>query len=196
MASKPFNRARETTPMTALQEHSQNRQSLAYTPYTPSPLGMTSRTAISQHHERLSTTQSAASPMWLAVLSSTGLPSRVTRPLRGTPHHAGRGLALPGSDTIAEEEGTPTSFRHTSAELGSQFQLTVASFQEDQSFVSVASSADLTSDKRASRHPVARGSNTPSPTCYFPRVEVGRLRRWEACTAAKAAPTASRSKGT
>lgn len=167
MVSNPFNRMRESTPVTALHDISQNRQSFAYTPFTPSPLGIMSKDSdFSTPRAPLDDAERRKSHV-LAVLSSTGLPSRTTRPLRGTPHPTRRGLAAPGSESIAEEEGTPTSFRQTSAELGSQFQLTVASFQGDGSFVSVASSADLTSDKRASRHPVARG-NTSFPTILLP----------------------------
>lgn len=88
----------------------------------------------------------------LAVLSSTA-PTRVMRSIRGTPHPLRRASVAPHSESIAEE-GSSSASQHVSV---------------DESFVSIASSADLTSDRRASHLPkhLSRG-NTSFPNILLP----------------------------
>ena len=135
-------------------------------PFTPTPMGQHSK------YENLTTPRAPLDDAErrkshvLAVLSSTGIPARTPRAIgRGTPHPLRRVSMAPASESIAEE-GTSGSQRGT-ATPGRSYLGVDASVND--SFVSVASSADLTSDKRASHFTsgIMRG-NTSFPNILLP----------------------------
>lgn len=135
-------------------------------PFTPTPMGQHSK------YENLTTPRAPLDDAErrkshvLAVLSSTGIPARTPRAIgKGTPHPLRRVSMAPASESIAEE-GTSGSQRGT-ATPGRSYLGVDTSIND--SFVSVASSADLTSDKRASHltSRVMRG-NTSFPNILLP----------------------------
>lgn len=157
-------------PSPILQDVTTIRQdSRGTTPFTPSPLSSSSKTGdFSTPRAPLDDAERRKSHV-LAVLSSTGLPSRTTRPApRGTPHPLRRVSTAPASESIAEES-SPAS-RITTP--GSRAQLGIDANQTqsaNESFVSVASSSDLTSDRRATTvHPRLSRGNTSFPTILLP----------------------------
>jgi uncharacterized coiled-coil protein SlyX len=140
-------------------------------PFTPTPVGQHSK------YENLTTPRAPLDDAErrkshvLAVLSSTGIPARTPRAIgKGTPHPLRRVSMAPASESIAEE-GASGSQRALSATPGQRSHLSIdAGMQSvNESFVSIASSADLTSDKRASHltSRISRG-NTSFPNILLP----------------------------
>jgi hypothetical protein len=136
-------------------------------PFTPTPAGQHSR------YENLTTPRAPLDDAErrkshvLAVLSSTGIPARTPRAIgKGTPHPLRRVSMAPASESIAEE-GTSGSQMGTATPGGRSY--LGGDISVNDSFVSVASSADLTSDKRASHltSRVMRG-NTSFPNILLP----------------------------
>ncbi|RSH95361.1 hypothetical protein EHS25_000448 [Saitozyma podzolica] len=158
-------------PSTALQDVTGSHQDFAAVPFTPSPVGMSSKLSdISTPRAPLDDAERRKSHV-LAVLQSTGLPSRTRLAVRGTPHPLRRVSMPPSSDSITEE-GTPLSRNTPTATPGSRVHLTVNSSHisgGNESFVSIASSADLTSDRRAATaHKRLSRGNTSFPTILLP----------------------------
>ncbi|ORX39013.1 hypothetical protein BD324DRAFT_618212 [Kockovaella imperatae] len=146
-----------------------NKQSPASLPYTPGSVGSrgSKGSDFSTPRALLDDAERRKNHV-IAVLSSTEMPSRRLA-VRGTPHPLRRvSNASPASfaDGSPAMPGQPSSFRATSQEPHSgDFNRT----QANESFVSVASSADLTTDHRASRTngPLVR-ANTSFPTILLP----------------------------
>jgi chromosome segregation ATPase len=158
-------------PSTALQDVTGSHQDYAAVPFTPSPVGMNSKLSdMSTPRAPLDDAERRKSHV-LAVLQSTGLPSRTRLAVRGTPHPLRRVSMPPSSDSITEE-GTPLSRNTPTATPGSRTHLTVNSSHisgGNESFVSIASSADLTSDRRAATaHKRLSRGNTSFPTILLP----------------------------
>lgn len=133
----------------------------AQTPYTPAKFSevATPRPGLSEAERRKNHV--------LAVLS-TGPASRI-RPVRGTPHPLRRVSTVPTTESILEDSMTAggLSAGPTARERSMTQEQSYVSANE--SFVSVASSADLTSDRRATTH--ANGlvrANTSFPTILLP----------------------------
>ncbi|KAL7421209.1 hypothetical protein Q5752_004094 [Cryptotrichosporon argae] len=89
----------------------------------------------------------------LAVLNSSTVPPRIRGPR--TPHPLRRASLAPDFESISEN--SPARFTPRSVANTSHAQ------SEDQSFVSVASSADLTSDRRGTTAPRLSGANASFP---------------------------------
>ena len=140
-------------------------------PFTPSPLGQLSKTSDFTTPRPLLNDAERRKSHVMAVLSSSGLPSRMPRAhIRGTPHPLRRMATTPIS-----EHGTPAN---PSPLPGSTSVSTMMHDRElldgdsqtwNESFVSIASSADLTSDRRAAslHHRLSRG-NVSFPTILLP----------------------------
>ncbi|KIR28320.1 hypothetical protein I309_02613 [Cryptococcus deuterogattii LA55] len=131
----------------ALQDVTYIRQN---TPFTPSPNSTPKNPDFETPRAPLDDAQRRKSHV-LAVLSSAAPPSRILRrSVRGTPHPLRRVSTAPASESIAEENSDIQEHESTPATNGMLSRLTDASGNE--SFISVASSADLTTDGRASRY--------------------------------------------
>nr|XP_031862285.1 uncharacterized protein CI109_002250 [Kwoniella shandongensis]KAA5529357.1 hypothetical protein CI109_002250 [Kwoniella shandongensis] len=157
-----------SAPTTALQDVTDAFQNTPTAiPFTPSPSGMSSKVSdFSTPRAPLDDAERRKSHV-LAVLNST---SRVMRPsVKGTPHPLRRVSTAPASESIAEESSEEGSSRIMSlATPGMRSRLTVDQ-SGNESFVSVASSADLTSDRRASHlHSRLSRGNTSFPTILLP----------------------------
>lgn len=143
-----------------------------YVPFTPTPAGLQS------HYGNLTTPRAPLDDAErrkshvLAVLGSSGIPARTPRSAyKGTPHPLRRVSVAPLSESITEE-GASGSQRASTATPGGRTFLSAGDSgmqSVNDSFVSIASSADLTSDKRASHFPsrVSRG-NTSFPNILLP----------------------------
>ncbi|AFR95974.1 hypothetical protein C343_04085 [Cryptococcus neoformans C23] len=130
-----------------LQDVTDTRQN---TPFTPSPNGTPKVSDFETPRAPLDDAERRKSHV-LAVLNSAAPPSRtLRRSVRGTPHPLRRVSTAPASDSIAEENSGIQGHESTPTTNGMLSRLTDASGNE--SFVSVASSADLTTDGRASRY--------------------------------------------
>ncbi|WVQ75425.1 hypothetical protein IAR50_005049 [Cryptococcus sp. DSM 104548] len=151
-----------------LQDVTTSRQNA---PFTPSP-NATPKSEFETPRAPLDDAERRKSHV-LAVLNSAALPSRMRRSVRGTPHPLRRVSTVPASESIAEENsGTDLS---PAAQLGMISRLTDASGNE--SFVSVASSADLTTDARASRFHHLSRANTSFPLLPMnPSTSAGSLK--------------------
>ncbi|TYJ55290.1 hypothetical protein B9479_004010 [Cryptococcus floricola] len=137
-----------------LQDITSSRQNA---PFTPSP-NATPKSDFETPRAPLDDAERRKSHV-LAVLNSAVPSSRMRRSVRGTPHPLRRVSTVPASESIAEENsGSDFS---PAAQLGTLSRLTDASGNE--SFVSVASSADLTTDARASRFHHLSRANTSFP---------------------------------
>lgn len=131
----------------ALQDVADTRQN---TPFTPSPNGTPKISDFETPRAPLDDAQRRKSHV-LAVLNSAAPPSRtLRRSVRGTPHPLRRVSTATASESIAEENSDIQEHESTPTTNGMMSRLTDASGNE--SFVSVASSADLTTDGRASRY--------------------------------------------
>ena len=106
----------------------------------------------------------------LAVLSSSGLPTRTMKHMpRGTPHPLRR-VSTAGFSKSVAEECSPTASHYTAIMFHSQNSKDATLTQSaNESFVSIASSADLTSDRRAAnmQSRQSRG-NVSFPTIMLP----------------------------
>ncbi|WRT68934.1 uncharacterized protein IL334_005916 [Kwoniella shivajii] len=157
---------------TVLHDITNSAQNTPSAPLTPSPFGMASKNSeVSTPRAHLDDAARRKSHV-LAVLSSSGSTSRVMRPqFRGTPHPLRRVSTAPDTESIAEEGssmGDSQRSMHRAVTPGATSRLTIDQ-SADQSFVSVASSADLTSDKRASHlHSRLSRGNTSFPTILLP----------------------------
>ena len=163
-----------TSVQTVLQDVTTFRQDSPVTmPFTPSPLTASSKAGdFTTPRASLADAERRKNHV-LAVLSSTGLPSRSIRGgPKGTPHPLRRVSMAPASESITEE-GSPTSLHHGFVTTpGARTQLSIDATQTasaNTSFVSIASSADLTSDRRATNmhHRFSRG-NISFPTILLP----------------------------
>jgi hypothetical protein len=108
----------------------------------------------------------------LAVLNSGGLPARVYKTARGTPHPLRRVSTAQQYETTQEESSLQSSSPGVSTheEDVPQIKADISHITGDnESFVSIASSADLTSDRRATSYKqgLSRG-NTSFPTILLP----------------------------
>nr|XP_019009710.1 uncharacterized protein I206_05270 [Kwoniella pini CBS 10737]OCF48491.1 hypothetical protein I206_05270 [Kwoniella pini CBS 10737] len=163
--------ASPSAPSTALQDITVSVQNTSSDPVTPSPLGMLNKsTDVATPRAPLNDAERRKSHI-LAVLGSSGPPSRIRTQIRGTPHPLRRVSAAPDTDSIAEEGSdfgsSVRSFRR--AVTPGQTSRVTLDQSADQSFVSVASSADLTTDKRASHmHSRLSRGNTSFPTILLP----------------------------
>lgn len=167
-----FSHTDDQPSLSALRDLTGVHSQAASYPFTPTPLGLNSK------YEDLSTPRAPLNDAErrkshvLAVLSSSGIPARTPRPIaRGTPHPLRRVSIAPTSESITEE-GSFGSRGSSSATPGGRNLLSAldAGMQSyNDSFVSIASSADLTSDKRASHYTpgMARG-NTSVPNILLP----------------------------
>lgn len=155
---------------TVLQDITTIRQDLrGATPFTPSPLSAPSKAGdFTTPRAPLDDAERRKNHV-LAVLSSSGLPSRTSRITRGTPHPLRRVSTAPASESIAEEGSPPASHAKT-AGTHTQLSIDVTRMQSaNDSFVSIASSADLTSDRRATHSdPRLSRGNTSFPTILLP----------------------------
>ncbi|KAK4684273.1 hypothetical protein P7C73_g5915, partial [Tremellales sp. Uapishka_1] len=169
------------TPGPVLQDVTASQQNTPIAiPFTPSPSNTTKSANFTTPRPLLDDAERRKNHV-LAVLNSTGLPSRVSR----TPHPLRKVSMAPHSESIAEEGsphssdnatprrngtprayGTPGTMTHLSIEA--------AQTSGNDSFVSIASSADLTSDRRASNYHqrLSRG-NTSFPTLLLPSTSPG-----------------------
>lgn len=141
-------------------------------PFTPSPVGLQS------HYGNLTTPRAPLDDAErrkshvLAVLGSSGIPARTPRStFKGTPHPLRRVSVAPLSESITEE-GASGSQRASTVTPGGRTFLSAGDPEQqsiNDSFVSIASSADLTSDKRASHFSsrISRG-NTSFPNILLP----------------------------
>jgi hypothetical protein len=138
----------------------------AQTPYTPAKFSdvMTPRPGLSDAERRKNHV--------LAVLS-TGPSSRI-RPVRGTPHPLRRVSAAPTTESILEDSMTEQG-QSPAPTIRDRSQTQEPSYvSANESFVSIASSADLTSDRRATTH--TNGfvrANTSFPTILLPTNHIG-----------------------
>ncbi|WVQ81425.1 hypothetical protein IAT38_003549 [Cryptococcus sp. DSM 104549] len=170
---------------TVLQDIS-SRQNTPFTPFTPSPAGIS---MLSKTSADVSNTSTPRAPLddaqrrkshVLAVLNSAAPPTRVMRlSQRGTPHPLRRVSTAPASESIAEEgEGSKDAsmWRAAGMTTGQHSRLAdlsgvgSAGGYGNESFVSVASSMDLTTDGRAHTHradPLSR-ANTSLPGILLP----------------------------
>nr|XP_019047925.1 hypothetical protein I302_04545 [Kwoniella bestiolae CBS 10118]OCF26855.1 hypothetical protein I302_04545 [Kwoniella bestiolae CBS 10118] len=162
-----------SAPSTILYDITDSVQNTPFGPFTPSPAGMTSKTSdISTPRAPLDDAERRKSHVLAVLGSSSGPPSRILRPhIRGTPHPLRRVSTAPHNESIAEE-GSDIASSQRSLRRAITPGMTSRMTNEqsvDQSFVSVASSADLTSDKRASHlhNRLSRG-NTSFPTILLP----------------------------
>jgi hypothetical protein len=142
-------------------------------PFTPSPTGISSKFSDpSTPRAPLDDAERRKSHV-LAVLSSSTLPSRQYRTApRGTPHPLRRVSLAPTSDSITEE-GSPSAWHMSNNTPRTQSRLSAdqtGTHAANDSFVSIASSADLTSDRRATttHHPRASRGHTSFPTILLP----------------------------
>lgn len=148
-------------------------QSPISAPYTPCPPGMASKSSDVNSTPRapLNDAERRKNHV-LAVLSSTGIPQRAYRTSIGaTPHPLRRVMNATGSDDDSSPYRSGTLHAVTpSPRAVSAVDMTSASQFIEESFVSIASSADLTSDKRASRlhHGRASWVNTSVPNLLLP----------------------------
>lgn len=155
-----------------LREASPNLKTPVNPPFTPSPGSATSKFSDpSTPRAPLDDGERRKSHV-LAVLSSTGVPARVFRKVKGTPHPLRRVSTAHTVDSISEDgSGSPGGNVHQDMTPAPTSRLADTSYaaSNDQSFVSIASSADLTSDRRATAHKgaLARG-NTSFPTILLP----------------------------
>lgn len=136
-------------------------------PYTPSPASVNSKMSdVSTPRAPLNDAERRKSHV-LAVLSSSGLPQRVYKQLaRGTPHPLRRAVtAPPETPSDGTRSPLPDSLTPGQSDVND-------SQAQNESFVSVASSADLTSDRRASafNHGLSRG-NTSFPNILLPTAQ-------------------------
>lgn len=170
---RSFSRSDDPPSISAIHDMTAGHSQAASFPFTPTPVGFNSK------YENLSTPRAPLNDAErrkshvLAVLSSSGIPARTPRPMaRGTPHPLRRVSIAPTSESITEE-GSSSSQRASSATPGGRTLLLSAHDAGMQSyndsFVSIASSADLTSDKRASHYTsrISRG-NTSFPNILLP----------------------------
>nr|XP_018259051.1 uncharacterized protein I303_08594 [Kwoniella dejecticola CBS 10117]OBR81209.1 hypothetical protein I303_08594 [Kwoniella dejecticola CBS 10117] len=158
-------------PTTVLHDVTATVQNTPSDPMTPSPLGMLNKgTENTTPRAPLDDAERRKSHV-LAVLGSTGPTARSRPQFRGTPHPLRRVSTAPDTESIAEEGsdfGNSQRSLRRAATPGSTSRLTVDQ-TVDQSFVSVASSADLTTDKRASHmHSRLSRGNTSFPTILLP----------------------------
>ncbi|EIW66869.1 hypothetical protein TREMEDRAFT_69871 [Tremella mesenterica DSM 1558] len=141
------------------------------TPQTPSPYAHSLHSDMSTPRAPLNDAERRKSHV-LAVLSSSQLPTRTWRaPVRGTPHPLRR-VSMPPSSTSIMEEGHEPSVRQSrfTIQPGGRSNLSVgATSAQNESFISIASSADLTSDKRGTTvHHTHSRINTSFPTILLP----------------------------
>ncbi|WWC91338.1 uncharacterized protein L201_006281 [Kwoniella dendrophila CBS 6074] len=162
-----------SAPTTVLQDVTSSIQNTPSGPVTPSPAGYMSKTNdVATPRAPLDDAERRKSHILAVLGSSSGPPSRTLRPqIRGTPHPLRRVSTAPDTESIAEEgsslEKSQRSLRRAITP-GMNSRLTMDQ-SADQSFVSVASSADLTSDKRASHmHSRISRGNTSFPTILLP----------------------------
>lgn len=168
-----FNPALQDSPATALRDVTTSRQDIASMPFTPSPVGVSSKLSDASTPRALLDDAERRKNHVLAVLSSSGLPSRTLKTaVRGTPHPLRRVSAAPTYESIDEDTSLNTAYPKQATTPGSRSYLSLDRTQlsaANDSFVSIASSADLTSDRRATTIPnhLARG-NTSFPTILLP----------------------------
>ncbi|WVQ93329.1 hypothetical protein IAU59_000397 [Kwoniella sp. CBS 9459] len=160
-------------PSTVLHDITNSVQSSSSAPFTPTPAGVFygKQEEVTTPRAPLNDAERRKSHI-LAVLGSSGLPSRRLRPsVRGTPHPLRRVSTAPDTESIIEE-GSDIGRSQRSMRFGStprSFSRLTADQSGNESFVSVASSADLTSDKRASHtHSRLSRGNTSFPTILLP----------------------------
>ena len=134
-------------------------------PFTPIPAGGSPKLSdVSTPRPPLSDAERRKSHV-LAVLNSAAPPSRTFRTFQRTPHPLRRVSMAPATESISENSPLGAS-----SVLLNSLQAPDASFQSgNESFASIASSADLTTDKRASTHRahMSRG-NTSFPNILLP----------------------------
>ncbi|WVR09164.1 hypothetical protein IAU60_006226 [Kwoniella sp. DSM 27419] len=141
-------------------------------PFTPTPLGYATKAGdLTTPRAPLNDAERRKSHV-LAVLSSSDRPTRPSRPpVRGTPHPLRRVSLAPDAESISEEGSIAADTSRPlrlAATPGSLSRLT-ADQSGNESFVSIASSADLTSDRRASHlHSKLSRGNTSFPTLLLP----------------------------
>ncbi|WVF65682.1 hypothetical protein IAT40_000413 [Kwoniella sp. CBS 6097] len=159
-------------PSTVLHDITNSVQSSSSGPFTPTPVGTYNKQdAATTPRAPLNDAERRKSHI-LAVLGSSGPQSRILRPsVRGTPHPLRRVSTAPDTESIAEE-GSDVGRSQRSMRMGGTPR-SASHFITDQSgnesFVSIASSADLTSDKRASHtHSRLSRGNTSFPTILLP----------------------------
>jgi len=167
---------RSSTPQqsSALRDITTTRQGTqAETPFTPSPLKMDSTAGDFATPRPLLDDAERRKSHVLAVLNSTSVPSRNMRPApKGTPHPLRR-VSLAATSESVTERGSPMASNLTSTMTpGSRTRHSIDATQTqsaNESFVSIASSADLTSDRRATKiaSRLSRG-NTSFPTILLP----------------------------
>ena len=163
-------RAFPSAPTSVLQDLTvslQNRKSPV--PQTPSPAAFSSisvKSTESTPRAPLDDTQRRKSHI-LAVLNSSSLPRRTPRlPVRGTPHPL-RFASVPVSSSSLTSEPLAEELTTRSVDVPSN--VSHAFSGENESFVSITSSADLTSDKRATTvHQASIRGNTSFPNILLP----------------------------
>lgn len=169
---RSLNYTNDSRGMSPMQDITAGLSNLPPLPFTPTPAGFNYKNdSLSTPRAPLDDAERRKSHV-LAVLSSSGLPARTPRSvMRGTPHPLRRVSIAPASESIAEE-GASGSQRALSATPGARSMLSMreASQQSfNDSFVSIASSADLTSDKRASQYTSRTvRANTSVPNILLP----------------------------
>ncbi|OCF72584.1 hypothetical protein I204_06966 [Kwoniella mangroviensis CBS 8886] len=162
-----------SAPSTILYDVTDSIQNTPSGPVTPSPFGMISKTSdMSNPRAPLDDAERRKSHVLAVLGSSSGPSTRIVRPhVRGTPHPLRRVSTAPDTESIAEEGSDVTQSQKSIRRAitpGMTSRLTVDQ-SVDQSFVSIASSADLTSDKRASHmHSRLSRGNTSFPTILLP----------------------------
>ena len=138
-------------------------------PFTPTPLSSGKANEFATARPFLNDADRRKSHV-LAVLGSTMQPARVTRIPRGTPHPLRR-VSLPPSTPSMSIQSPVSQPEWTASKSGDS--LSSSPHHDggavDESFVSIASSADLTSDRRATSYKqgLSRG-NTSFPTILLP----------------------------
>ncbi|OCF44892.1 hypothetical protein I317_01171 [Kwoniella heveanensis CBS 569] len=159
---------------TVLHDITNSVQNSSPAPFTPTPAGYPNKNEeITTPRAPLNDAERRKSHILAVLGSSDGPQSRVLRPsFRGTPHPLRRVSTAPDTESIAEE-GSDFGRSQRSSRMGetprSQSHLLAAEHSVNESFVSVASSADLTSDKRASHlHSRLSRGNTSFPTMLLP----------------------------